>query len=48
MRSIDMTLTKLLEESIDGRTKGVQDIRNEIRLVARTISALASGQDVAA
>ncbi len=48
LRSMDVTLTKLLEESIDGRHRGVQDLRNEIRLVARTISALANGQDVAA
>ena len=48
LRSIDATMMKLLEESIDGRNRSAQDIRNEIRLVARTISALANGQDVAA
>ncbi|MBX9976638.1 MAG: flagellar motor protein MotA [Alphaproteobacteria bacterium] len=48
MRSMDATLSKILEESIDGRSRSTQDLRNEIRLVARTISALADGQEVAA
>lgn len=48
LRSIDSTLTKLLDESIEGRNRCTQDLRNEIRLVARTISALADGQEAAA
>lgn len=48
LRSIDVTLAKLLEESIDGRNRSTHDLQNEIRLVARTISALADGQEVAA
>lgn len=48
LRSMDGTLLKLLEESIEGRNRGIHELRNEIRLVARTISALADGQEVAA
>lgn len=47
LRSIDATLSKMLEESIEGRSRSTQDLRNEIRLVARTISAIASGQEAA-
>lgn len=48
LRNIDVTLHQLLEESIEGRNRLSTDVRNEIRLVARTISALADGQEVAA
>lgn len=48
LRSMDATLAKLLEESINGRNRSTHDLQNEIRLVARTISALADGQEVAA
>jgi ABC-type transporter Mla subunit MlaD len=47
VRSMDSTLTRLLEESIEGRTRSTQDLKNEIRLVARTLSAIASGQEAA-
>ena len=47
LRSIDTTLMKMLEEAIEGRNRSTQDLRNEIRLVARTISAIASGQEAA-
>lgn len=47
VRSMDATLTKLLEESIEGRSRSTQDLKNEIRLVARTLSAIASGQEAA-
>lgn len=46
IRSIDATLNKLLEEQIEGRQKSLQEIRQEIRFVTRTLSAIASGQDV--
>jgi hypothetical protein len=48
LRNIDTTALKLLEELIEGRSRGVQDLKNEIKLVARTISALAQQEGVAA
>ncbi len=48
LRNLDTTSLRLLEEVVEGRGKSVQEIRNEIRLVAKTISALADGQDIAA
>ncbi len=48
VRSLDATLTKMLEELIEGRNRTTQDIRNEIRVVSRTLSALANnGQEAA-
>jgi hypothetical protein len=41
LRNLDATTLRLLEEIIEGRDKGIQELRSEIRLVARTISALA-------
>lgn len=41
LRNLDATTLRLLEETIEGRDRGIQELRNEIRLVARTISALA-------
>lgn len=46
LRNLDATALRLLEELIEGRAQGVQDLRGEIRLVAKTISALA-GQEAA-
>jgi G:T/U-mismatch repair DNA glycosylase len=48
LRNLDTTTHKLLEEVVDGRTRTTHELRNEIRLIARTLSALANGQDVAA
>ncbi|MEI8295224.1 MAG: flagellar motor protein MotA [Alphaproteobacteria bacterium] len=48
LRNIDETSIKMLEELIEGRNRLSTDIRSEIRLVARTISALAEGQEAAA
>lgn len=42
LRSLDQTTTKLLEESVEGRNKVIGELRNEIRVIARTLSALAS------
>jgi hypothetical protein len=47
VRSIDGTLAKILEETIEGRNRMTNDLRQEIRIVTRTLSAIASGQDVA-
>ncbi len=48
LRSLDTTSTKLLEEMVTGRTSSTQELRNEIRVIARTLSAIANGQEVAA
>ncbi|HXF90691.1 MAG TPA: flagellar motor protein MotA, partial [Candidatus Nitrosotenuis sp.] len=48
LRNLDGLMRKLLEELIEGRHKSLQEIRSEIRLVARTISALAEGHEEAA
>ncbi len=48
MRSLDATSLRVLEELIEGRARTTQEIKAEIRLVARTLSALANGQEVAA
>lgn len=42
LRNLDATALRLLEELIEGRAHGIQELKGEIRLVARTISALAS------
>ena len=41
MRNIDMYLARLVEEVSTGRSQSVSEIRSEIKLLARTISALA-------
>jgi hypothetical protein len=41
IRNLDHHLTRILEDSIAGRGQIVQEIRSEIRLLARTIAALA-------
>lgn len=46
LRNLDATTLRLLEELIEGRARGIQELRGEIRLVAKTISALAD-QDAA-
>lgn len=43
--SLDSNVGQLLEESIQGRQQLTHEIRAEIRLVAKTISALANGQE---
>jgi hypothetical protein len=48
LRSIDATSLRMLEELVEGRNRLSTEVRNEIRLVARTISALADGQEIAA
>ena len=41
IRNVDMLMTRLVEESAAGRAQLVQDLRSEIRLLARTIAATA-------
>ena len=39
-------LARLLSDQTTGREEAVQEVRNEIRLLARTIAALAQGEDL--
>jgi hypothetical protein len=48
LRSMDATMSKILEETIEGRNRLTQELRQEIRVIARTLSAIANGQEVAA
>lgn len=41
IRNIDTALTRLVEDTATGRERMVKDIRSEIKLLARTIAALA-------
>ncbi|MFQ5971780.1 MAG: flagellar motor protein MotA [Alphaproteobacteria bacterium] len=41
IRNVDVYLARLLEETTTGRNQMVQEIRSEIRLLARTMAALA-------
>ena len=41
IRTMDAALSRLAEDAATGRQQMTQDIRNEIRLLARTIAALA-------
>ncbi len=44
LRAIEAALQRLLEDSAAGRTQATNEIRTEIRVVARTIAALAEEQ----
>ncbi len=44
LRGIESLLARLLEENQAGRAQFTQDVRNEFRLLARTIAALADDQ----
>ena len=43
IRNIEVYLARLLEELSTGRTQSVEDIRAEIKILARTIAADRSG-----
>ena len=45
LRNIDAQLSKLIKELKTGRDKSVEEIRQEIRLLARTIAVLAEEAD---
>ena len=45
IRNIDVHLVRLLEESISGRNQMVDDLRSEIKLLARTIAAINDSRD---
>ncbi|MFP6744744.1 MAG: flagellar motor protein MotA, partial [Alphaproteobacteria bacterium] len=40
IRNMDVHLMRLLEETVSGRNQLVNDLRSEIKLLARTIAAL--------
>ncbi len=47
IRNIDGYLARILEDQVNGRNQMVQELRSEIRLLARTIAAaLAEGEDI--
>jgi hypothetical protein len=41
LRNVDLHLARLLDETARGRQEAVQELRNEIKILARTIAALA-------
>ena len=45
LRNVDVHLARLLEDSASGRAQMTQELRSEIRLLARTIAALADEGD---
>lgn len=45
LRNMDIYLARLVEESSNGRVQSTQEIRSEIKLLARTIAALAEDSD---
>jgi recombinational DNA repair ATPase RecF len=44
LRNLDAHLSRLADELAQGRNQSVQDIRGEIKLLARTIAAAASNE----
>ena len=44
LRNIELYLQRLLTESEQGRTQSTADLRNEIKVLTRTIAALAEDQ----
>ncbi|CAK0761892.1 Flagellar motor protein MotA [uncultured Gammaproteobacteria bacterium] len=41
LRNLDLSMTRLIDEVATGRAQAVHELRNDIRLIARTIAALA-------
>jgi hypothetical protein len=41
LRNLDMQMARLIEDGVQGRSQLIQELRSEIRLLARTIAALA-------
>jgi hypothetical protein len=44
IRNMDVYLARLLDESVQGRSQMTHELRSEIKMVARTIAAAASGE----
>ncbi len=45
IRSIDATVSKILEDGIEGRAKSTHELRQEIRMISKTLNTIASEQD---
>lgn len=45
LRNVDILLSRMVEDIPQGRQQAVEDIRSEVRLLARTIAALAAEDD---
>jgi hypothetical protein len=45
IRNVDVHLVRLIEDATSGRAQMTQELRSEIRLLARTIAALADESD---
>ena len=44
LRNIELYMQRLLADSEQGRIQSTQELRNDIRVLTRTIAALAEGQ----
>lgn len=44
LRNIDVHLSRLMQESIDGRERTVSELRSDLKVLTRTVAALAQGQ----
>lgn len=44
LRNIDVHLSRLMQDSVDGRERTVSELRSEIKLLTRTVAALAQEQ----
>jgi hypothetical protein len=44
IRNMDVYLARLLDESVQGRSQMTHELRSEIKMVARTIAAVAAGE----
>ncbi len=45
IRNMDVYLARILDETVQGRSQMTNELRSEIKMVARTIAAVASGGD---
>ena len=48
IRNMDVYLARILDETVQGRSQMTSELRSEIKMVARTIAAVASGGDPSA
>jgi gas vesicle protein len=44
LRNLDIQLGRLVDESVTGRQYAVQELKSEIKLLTRTIAAIAEGE----
>ena len=45
IRNLDVYMMRLLEETVNGRNQMISELRSEIKLLARTVAAVASSRD---